>query len=156
MSDRLASTSFRTVCVDGFIPPRAFQAFQARGVLPIAADIRAAEHLTYTPAPDIIHEAAGHAPFLAHADYARFLRRIGAVSEHAFESPHDRRTYDAIRLLSELKEDPASTAEQVQRAEAQLAEVQAQTTRVSEATRMAPYWWTVEYGLVGTPTDYLL
>src|SRR5262245_6443656 len=53
MSDRLASTSFQTVCVDGFIPPRAFQAFQARGVLPIAADIRTAEHLTYTPAPDI-------------------------------------------------------------------------------------------------------
>ena len=28
------------VCVDGFIPPRAFQAFQAASVLPIAADIR--------------------------------------------------------------------------------------------------------------------
>ena len=31
MSEQL--TSFRAVCVDGFIPPRAFQAFQARGLL---------------------------------------------------------------------------------------------------------------------------
>jgi phenylalanine-4-hydroxylase len=154
MGDRL---EFRTVCVDGFIPPRAFQAFQARGVLPIAADIRTAEHLAYTPAPDIIHEAAGHAPFLADPEYARFLRKVGTVSEHAFESAYDRRLYDAIHLLSELKEDPSSSAEQVQRAEAQLGRVKAQSARISEATRMARlYWWTVEYGLVGTLTDYRL
>ncbi|MET0341516.1 MAG: aromatic amino acid hydroxylase [Polyangiales bacterium] len=157
MSNQLASSGFRAVCVDGFIPPRAFQAFQARGVLPIAADIRTAEHLTYTPAPDIIHEAAGHAPFLAHPDYARFLRRIGAVSEHAFESVHDRQVYDAIHLLSEVKEDPASTPAQVQRAEAQLAQLQARSVRVSEATQMARlYWWTVEYGLIGSLDDFRL
>src|SRR5690606_14337111 len=73
MDTRLSGLGFRVVCVDGFIPPRAFQAFQARGVLPVAADMRRAEHLTYTPAPDMIHEAAGHAPFLAQPDYARFL-----------------------------------------------------------------------------------
>ncbi|HEX5657961.1 MAG TPA: aromatic amino acid hydroxylase [Polyangiales bacterium] len=157
MSEQLAATSFRTVCVDGFIPPRAFQAFQARGLLPIAADIRSAEHLAYTPAPDIIHEAAGHAPFLANADYARFLRRIGALSERAFENAQDRRLYDAIHLLSELKEDPASTPAQVQRAEAQLASVKAESSELSEATRMARlYWWTVEYGLIGTLTDFRL
>jgi phenylalanine-4-hydroxylase len=157
VSDRLASSSFRAVCVDGFIPPRAFQAFQARGVLPIAADIRTSTHLTYTPAPDIIHEAAGHAPFLAEADYARYLRRIGSVSEHAFESPHDRKLYAAIHLLSEVKEDPASTPDQVARAEALLASTRAESAEVSEATRMARlYWWTVEYGLVGTPSDFRL
>src|SRR5690349_11722263 len=37
MSERLSECGFSAVCVDGFIPPRAFQAFQARGVLPIAA-----------------------------------------------------------------------------------------------------------------------
>src|SRR5207245_11277534 len=65
MSRRLERFGFRAVCVDGFIPPRAFQAFQSLGFLPIAADIRTSRHLAYTPAPDIIHEAAGHAPFLA-------------------------------------------------------------------------------------------
>src|SRR5690349_12480216 len=62
MNDRLARFGWGAVCVDGFIPPRAFQEFQARGILPIAADMRTLAHLAYTPAPDIIHEAAGHAP----------------------------------------------------------------------------------------------
>jgi phenylalanine-4-hydroxylase len=48
--------------VDGFIPPNAFMEFQAYNVLVIASDIRQLEHIEYTPAPDIIHEGAGHAP----------------------------------------------------------------------------------------------
>jgi phenylalanine-4-hydroxylase len=35
--------------------------FQAYNVLVIASDIRQLEHIEYTPAPDIIHEGAGHA-----------------------------------------------------------------------------------------------
>ncbi|MFM2417188.1 MAG: hypothetical protein RL385_1911 [Pseudomonadota bacterium] len=157
MHARLSEVGFGVVSVDGFIPPRAFQAFQARGILPVAADIRSAAHLTYTPAPDIIHEAAGHAPFLAHADYARFLRRIGAVSEHAFENRHDRALYQAIYALSELKERPDSARADVAAAERVLAALQQARGAVSEAARMARlYWWTVEYGLVGTPRDYRL
>ncbi|NJL24178.1 MAG: hypothetical protein HC902_02675 [Calothrix sp. SM1_5_4] len=53
------------VPVSGFIPPAAFMEFQALGILPIASDMRTLDHLLYTPAPDIVHEAAGHAPFLA-------------------------------------------------------------------------------------------
>jgi phenylalanine-4-hydroxylase len=157
MNERLAHSAFQTVCVDGFIPPRAFQAFQARGVLPIAADIRDSSHLAYTPAPDIIHEAAGHAPFLADAEYARYLRRIGAVGEKAFSNAHDRSVYDAIYLLSELKENPASTAQQIARAEAEVKRLAAEPAAPSEAALVARlYWWTVEYGLVGTPQDYRL
>ncbi|HKU44947.1 MAG TPA: hypothetical protein VJR89_42600, partial [Polyangiales bacterium] len=113
MSERLSVHGFGAVCVDGFIPPRAFQAFQANGFLPIAADIRTSKHLAYTPAPDIIHEAAGHAPFLAHPAYARYLRRIGAVSERAFSDAYDRELYQAVYVLSEVKEDPASTPAQI-------------------------------------------
>lgn len=157
MDERLRQCGFRVVCVDGFIPPRAFQGFQACGVLPVAADIRSAAHLTYTPAPDIIHEAAGHAPLLPDPDYARFLRRVGAASEHAFETPYDRALYRAIYALSEIKEDPQSTPRQVADAEAELARLRAAPHGVSEATRMARfYWWTVEYGLVGSPQDYRL
>jgi phenylalanine-4-hydroxylase len=155
MNERLRQHGFQAICVDGFIPPRAFQAFQARGFLPIAADIRTSRHLTYTPAPDIIHEAAGHAPFLAHADYARFLRRIGALGEQAFTNAHDQAVYEAIFVLSELKEDPHATAVQISAAEAQLELLTRQAAEPSEAARLSRlYWWTVEYGLIGRPDDY--
>ena len=155
MNERLRQHGFQAICVDGFIPPRAFQAFQARGFLPIAADIRTSRHLTYTPAPDIIHEAAGHAPFLAHADYARFLRRIGSLGEQAFAHRHDQAVYDAIFVLSELKEDPRATAVQISAAEAQLEQLTLAAPPPSEAALLARlYWWTVEYGLIGRPDDY--
>jgi phenylalanine-4-hydroxylase len=157
MNERLGRSGFSAVCVDGFIPPRAFQAFQARGVLPIAADIRDSSHLAYTPAPDIIHEAAGHAPFLADPEYAHYLRRIGSVGEKAFSNAHDRAVYEAIYLLSELKENPASTPQQIARAEVEVTRLAAQAVAPSEAALVARlYWWTVEYGLVGPPDDYRL
>jgi phenylalanine-4-hydroxylase len=157
MNDRLGRFGWGAVCVDGFIPPRAFQAFQARGILPIAADIRTSKHLTYTPAPDIIHEAAGHAPFLAEPRYARYVQRIGEVARKAFASPADRAVYDAIYALSELKEDPASTAASIRRAELALADASALVTTTSESAKIARlYWWTAEYGLVGTPSDFRL
>jgi phenylalanine-4-hydroxylase len=157
MNDRLVDCGFQAVCVDGFIPPRAFQAFQGRGFLPIAADIRTSLHLTYTPAPDIIHEAAGHAPFLAHADFARYLRDIGRFGERAFASAYDRDVYEAIHSLSELKEDPQATAAQVQAAEARLSDLTRTAAAPSEAALLSRlYWWTVEYGLVGDVTNYRL
>lgn len=157
MSEQLSRVGFRAVCVDGFIPPRAFQAFQARGVLPIAADMRSVAQLAYTPAPDIIHEAAGHAPFLAEPDYAHFLRRIGQAGEHAFETAHDRAVYQAIYTLSELKQQSDTSPASLQRAERALAALYTVAHEVSEATRLSRlYWWTVEYGLVGTPADYRL
>jgi phenylalanine-4-hydroxylase len=157
MNERLADCGFQAVCVDGFIPPRAFQAFQGRGFLPIAADIRTSQHLTYTPAPDIIHEAAGHAPFLAHADYARYLREIGLFGERAFANAYDHDVYEAIHSLSELKEDPQATAAQVQAAEARLSQLTRTAAAPSEAALLSRlYWWTVEYGLVGAVNDFRL
>lgn len=155
MSERLARFGWSAVAVDGFVPPRAFQAFQSRGILPIAADIRTSGHLAYTPAPDIIHEAAGHAPFLADAHYGKFVQRIGAIAERAFSSPLDQDAYEAIHLLSELKEDPASTHEQIARAETMVHRAAQAPGAASESARIARlYWWTVEYGLVGTVSDY--
>jgi len=157
MSHRLERFGFRAVCVDGFIPPRAFQAFQALGILPIAADIRSSKHLAYTPAPDIIHEAAGHAPFLAEPHYARYVRRIGAVAERAFSTRADRRLYEAIHALTEIKENPASTPADVQAAERAFVLAKESVGTPSEAALVARlFWWTAEYGLVGTPRDFRL
>ncbi len=73
MNRILQEIGWAAVAVDGFIPPAAFMEFQAYNVLVIAADIRPIEQIEYTPAPDIIHEAAGHAPIIADPDYADYF-----------------------------------------------------------------------------------
>jgi phenylalanine-4-hydroxylase len=157
MNDKLARFGWSAVCVDGFIPPRAFQEFQASAILPIAADIRSRAHLAYTPAPDIIHEAAGHAPILPDPVFAAYLRRIGDLGRKAFTAPEEERVFQAIYTLSEVKEDPAASAEDVRGAEAELRAAQACATEPSEAALLSRlYWWTAEYGLVGCPDDYKL
>ena len=77
MNAALAQLGWRAVVVDGFIPPAIFMEFQALKVLVIALDMRSVDHMVYTPAPDIVHEAAGHAPFIIDVDYAEFLQRFG-------------------------------------------------------------------------------
>jgi phenylalanine-4-hydroxylase len=157
MDEHLAPFGWGAVCVDGFIPPRAFQELQSLSILPIAADMRTAEHLVYTPAPDIIHEAAGHAPILPDPTYASYLRRIGLAGARAFTLPEDTAVDRAIYALSEIKEKPTATAEQIAAVELSLATARASVVRVSEAARLSRlYWWTAEYGLVGTPGDYKL
>jgi phenylalanine-4-hydroxylase len=78
--------------------------FQAYNVLVIASDIRQLEHIEYTPAPDIIHEGAGHAPIIANCEYAEYLRRFGEIGCKAISSYEDYELYEAIRILSILKE----------------------------------------------------
>jgi phenylalanine-4-hydroxylase len=155
MNERLARFGWGAVCVDGFIPPRAFQEFQARGLLPIAADMRTREHLVYTPAPDIIHEAAGHAPILPEPAYASYLRRIGEIGKRAFTVPEEDRVFQASYVLSEVKEDPNASPERVARVECELAEAVASVPEDSEASWLSRlYWWTAEYGLVGEVSNY--
>jgi len=157
MNEKLSRFGWGAVCVDGFIPPRAFQEFQARGILPIAADMRTRDHLVYTPAPDIIHEAAGHAPILPDPTYAAYLRRIGEIGEKAFSLPEEASVFQAIHTLSEVKEDPSSTPEAIELALAELELGLESLTETSEAARLSRlYWWTAEYGLVGRLDDYKL
>ena len=77
MNRILSEIGWAAVSVDGFIPPSAFMEFQAYNVLVIAADIRPVNQILYTPAPDIIHEAAGHAPIIADGEYAAYLKLFG-------------------------------------------------------------------------------
>ncbi|HVZ31657.1 MAG TPA: aromatic amino acid hydroxylase, partial [Polyangiaceae bacterium] len=157
MNQCLGAIGWRAVCVDGFIPPRAFQAFQALGILPIAAEIRSVEHLPYTPAPDIIHEAAGHAPILIDPRYAAFVREAGRVALRAFANPADARVDRAVRLASDLAESGRALPDDLRAARHELTEAIAALGPPSEAAKVARlYWWTAEYGLVGSPKDYRL
>jgi len=154
MDYKLSKFGWGAVCVRGFIPPAAFMELQSRGILAIAADMRTLEHLTYTPAPDIVHEAAGHAPILADSDYAAYLHHYGEISSKAISSRDDYNLYLAIRELSDVKEDASSTDAQIQKAELDLEVAIESFDYVSEAAYLARMnWWTVEYGLVGDIDD---
>ncbi len=150
MNLRLATLGWSAVAVRGFIPPAVFTELQALRVLAIAADIRTHEHVDYTPAPDIVHESAGHAPILADARYAEYLRRCGVAGFKAIASVEDEAVFQAIRNLSVVKEDPAATQDDIAHAEERLHAASASRRYVSENTRASRlYWWTAEYGLVG-------
>lgn len=154
MDEKLKRFGWRAVAVSGFIPPAVFMEFQSLGILPIACEMRTLEHLAYTPAPDIVHEAAGHAPIIADPEYSTYLRAYGEISRKAIFSDQDMAVYEAVRNLSIVKEDPASSVEDIARAQTQLDEAGASVSYLSEATLMARMnWWTVEYGLVGSPDN---
>ena len=89
INKKLNDFGWKAVCVRGFIPPNTFMEFQSLKILPIAADMRSHNNLTYTPAPDIVHEAAGHAPIIANKDYADYLSAYGEISQKAIESKFD-------------------------------------------------------------------
>ena len=151
MNRILKDIGWAAVAVDGFIPPNAFMEFQAYKVLVIASDIRQLENIEYTPAPDIIHEAAGHAPIIANPDYAEYLRRFGEIGAKAILSSHDNDMYEAVRKLSILKEAADSTKKDIEAAEALVHELQHKKVPLSEMAKIRNlHWWTVEYGLIGT------
>ena len=151
MNRILKDIGWAAVAVDGFIPPNAFMEFQAHKVLVIASDIRQLEHIEYTPAPDIIHEASGHAPIIASPDYAEFLRRLGEIGSKAILSKYDIDLYEAVRKLSILKEAPGVKESEVLAAEREVDLLQGQQHELSEMAQIRNMqWWSVEYGLVGS------
>jgi phenylalanine-4-hydroxylase len=150
MNDALGKIGWGAVTVDGFIPPAAFMEYQAYRVLVIAADIRTLKHIEYTPAPDIIHESAGHAPIIADKDYHQYLSYFGSIGAKAMFSAQDYELYEAIRALSILKEMPDADPAELQQAEEKVAYCQENMGEPSEMALLSRlHWWTVEYGLIG-------
>ncbi|MBA9072689.1 phenylalanine-4-hydroxylase [Flavobacterium gossypii] len=150
MNRILKEIGWAAVAVDGFIPPNAFMEFQAYNVLVIASDIRQLEHIEYTPAPDIIHEGAGHAPIIANPEYAEYLRRFGEIGCKAISSSRDYEMYEAIRLLSILKEAEGTPQNEIDAIEKKVDDLQNDMGELSEMALIRNlHWWTVEYGLIG-------
>ncbi|MGM9478646.1 aromatic amino acid hydroxylase [Pedobacter sp. GSP4] len=151
MNDNLGKIGWGAVTVDGFIPPAAFMEYQAYRVLVIAADIRQINHIEYTPAPDIIHESAGHAPIIADTDYNNYLSYFGSIGAKAMFSAKDFELYEAIRKLSILKEAADADEFQLAKAEKELRYISENMGEPSEMALLGRlHWWTVEYGLIGT------
>ena len=148
---KLNAFGWGAVPVSGFLPPAIFMEMQSLGILPIAREIRKLEHISYTPAPDIVHEAGGHAPFLAYPPFASYLKKYAQISRKALISKQDLAQYKKIRELSDKKGDPSSTEDDIQQAERDLDNVTREIKFVSEAAQLARMnWWTAEYGLVGS------
>src|SRR3954452_8557816 len=151
MNEILGRIGWGAVAVDGFIPPAAFMEFQAYKVLVIACDMRQIHHIEYTPAPDIVHEAAGHAPIIVDREYSDYLQRFGEVGAKAMQTRRDFELYQAIRHLSILKEQPNSDPKEVEKA---THEVEDRFKKLGDPSEMPLlsrlHWWTVEYGLIGS------
>jgi len=150
MNDHLGKIGWGAVTVDGFIPPAAFMEYQSYRVLVIAADIRQINHIEYTPAPDIIHESAGHAPIIADKDYNSYLSYFGSIGAKAMFSSKDFELYEAIRKLSILKEAANTSSTEINKAERDLKRISQNMGEPSEMALLGRlHWWTVEYGLIG-------
>lgn len=150
ISEKLSQFGWRAVPVSGFIPPAVFMELQSLSLLPIASDMRTLKHLAYTPAPDIIHEAAGHAPLLVNPSFSNYLKQYAEIASKAIMYKTDLDIYKAIRELSDIKEYSESTPEDNERAEKNLDIAIKNSQGVSEAAILARMnWWTAEYGLIG-------
>jgi phenylalanine-4-hydroxylase len=155
MNRALSEIGWRAVVVNGFLPPAAFMEFQAHRILVVSAEMRTIDHILYTPAPDIVHEAAGHAPFIAHETYSTYLQKFGVYGAKAISSKRDFDIYEAIRALSIIKEYPHATEADIRAAEDDLQQKLSANKKPSEATLLSRlHWWTVEYGLIGTPNNF--
>ena len=151
MDKKMAKFGWGAIPVRGFIPPWAFMEFQTLGLLPVACDMRSREHLTYTPAPDIVHESSGHCPIIINEEYANFLKEYGTIASKAIFSKEDEDIYYAIRSLSDLKENRNSSIKDIKSAEKKLKLLKENQKEFSEANLLSRlHWWTVEYGLIGT------
>ncbi|MGG1676305.1 aromatic amino acid hydroxylase [Neobacillus sp. NRS-1170] len=150
MNTSLAKVGWGAVTIDGLIPGSAFYGFLANGILPIATEIRNIQNIAYTPAPDMLHEAAGHAPILLDESYREFVKKIGEMGAKALSSKEKLEVFMAVRHLTIVAEDPKSTPEQVKAAEQEVAEARKKVKGLSESDQVSRlFWWTVEYGLIG-------
>ena len=148
---KLQRFGWRAVCISGFIPPRAFMEFHLHKILPIASELRAIQHIFYTPAPDIVHEAVGHVPFLTNPVFSKFLSSYAKIVLKSISSSEDMEKYKAIRDLSDLKENTKSTPQQIKQQEKKLKNIIKNISYVSEASHLSRLiWWTSEYGLMGS------
>lgn len=151
MNKALSPFGWSAANIDGFIPGVVFFDFQANGILPIASDIRKLENIQYTPAPDIIHEAAGHAPILVDEKFSEYVKLFGSIGSKALATSEEHELFEATRAYSNLLESGTAAQEEIAAAKALFEEKQANVAELSEAEQISRlYWWTVEYGLIGT------
>jgi len=76
-------TGFGLVLTDGLLDARVFLSHLGRGRQPCTVYLRHGSRPDYTPEPDLVHEAVGHAPMLTDPEAARLNQIIGGAAESA-------------------------------------------------------------------------
>lgn len=76
-------TGFGLVLTDGLLDPRIFLTHLGRRLQPCTVYLRHGSRPDYTPEPDLVHEAIGHAPMLTDKDAARLNEVIGQAASKA-------------------------------------------------------------------------
>jgi phenylalanine-4-hydroxylase len=156
LNERLEPTGWKVVSVDGYIPSEAYVALMSSCIFPVSRGVRRFEHIDFAPAPDMVHDVLGHLPMLFSQEYREFLRRLATVMTRAVSNGLDADYYEALRLVTTLRSEPASAPQDVQAAEARLSDVyRCLEQDASELTRLRRmYIWSIEFGLLGTPDAY--
>ena len=78
-------TGFGLVLTDGLLDARIFLSHLGRRRQPCTVYLRHGSRPDYTPEPDLVHEAIGHAPMLTDQDAARLNEVIGQAAASASE-----------------------------------------------------------------------
>lgn len=78
-------TGFGLVLTDGLLDPRVFLSHLGERRQPCTVYLRHGSRPDYTPEPDLVHEAVGHAPMLTDPEAARLNEVIGQAAENATE-----------------------------------------------------------------------
>lgn len=76
-------TGFGLVLTDGLLDARVFLTHLGRRRQPCTVYLRHGSRPDYTPEPDLVHEAVGHAPMLVDRDAARLNEVIGQAASTA-------------------------------------------------------------------------
>ncbi|MBK5257225.1 MAG: phenylalanine 4-monooxygenase, partial [Vicinamibacteria bacterium] len=153
-------TGFGLVLTDGLLDAREFLAHLGKRRQPCTVYLRHGSRPDYTPEPDLVHEAVGHAPMLTDPDAARLNEVIGRAATSAsprqleallrlywftlefglVEEQKGLRAYGA-GLLSSFGELPHAFSDAVDRRPFRLAEVIEQTyahDRMQDVLFVAP------------------
>jgi phenylalanine-4-hydroxylase len=153
LNERLQSSGWRTVCVDGYIPNKSYVELMARRIFPVSRSIRRPEHIDFAPAPDLVHDVLGHLPMLFSLEHGEFNQRLAFVMSNAVSSALDEELYAVNRRVSALKGNPASAIADVREAEETELRIKRELlASSSEQTHLARmYLWAIEFGLVRSP-----
>lgn len=95
LAERLREeTGFGLVLTDGLLDPRIFLKHLGDRRQPCTVYLRHGSRPDYTPEPDLVHEAVGHAPMLTDPDAARLNEVVG----HAAATASERQLQALLRL----------------------------------------------------------
>ncbi|OFZ28302.1 MAG: hypothetical protein A2622_04160 [Bdellovibrionales bacterium RIFCSPHIGHO2_01_FULL_40_29] len=80
-------TNFEGVLVEGLEEGAQFYNLLKHRQFPVGNFIRNRQDLSYTPAPDIVHDLYGHLPFFTDKTYADFCQEFGAIAMSFADRP---------------------------------------------------------------------